>query len=271
MQEIEKLARSVFENAEQEPPKEVWDSIEGRLRGSAAAPKGKHRWIWALGAGIAVVGIAVFGVMHNTHNEPIKKLAYFDTASMKDVAEIPVATVVEEPKQEVAKVKMTQVTAEIPHKKEVDKKASTTVETSDYDDEQIFDLLEYQLNSHEYDIPSDGKGMVQNKDNSGNSAATTKEEKSTNGKKDSVEISIMIPNILTPNGDGINDCWMIPDLAKFGKVSVQIFTAQRKRVYASDEYRGDFCGDDLPSGNYFYVLTIRKNNYVRRGVLVIQR
>jgi len=83
--------------------------------------------------------------------------------------------------------------------------------------------------------------------------------------------TLVIPNLITPNGDGYNDCWAIPDLSQYGRVQVQIYTAQSRRVFASNDYRGDFCGDDLPDGNYFYVLTIREIQYSRRGVLVIKR
>lgn len=274
MQDFEKLAHSVFENAEQQPPKEVWEGIEAKLRGSVAAPQKSHSWLWALGAGVVIAGVALFGIMKNNQNHTAEELAFVDTfidvveteesvvASTHTPFEKPVEAVKSQESNEASPVVM------------ADKSTPTVNGNNDYEDEQFFDLLEYQLASHEYDIPSDeqsSKASVPQKNNSKPAISTKNEEPSDDAKKDSVEIIVLIPNILSPNGDGINDCWVIPDLAKYGKSSVQIFTAQRKRVYASDNYNGDFCGDDLPSGNYFYVLTLQKHNYVRRGVLVIQR
>ena len=85
------------------------------------------------------------------------------------------------------------------------------------------------------------------------------------------DILRIIPNVITPNGDGYNDCWVIPDLERYGKVQVQIYTAGNQRVYSSPSYDNSFCGADLPSGNYFYILKLHDYNIVRRGVLVIRR
>lgn len=82
---------------------------------------------------------------------------------------------------------------------------------------------------------------------------------------------INIPNIVSPNGDGINDCWIIKDLHQFRQVHVQIFTANGRRVFSSERYHDEFCGDDMPDGNYFYVLVVSDINYSRRGVVVIRR
>lgn len=84
-------------------------------------------------------------------------------------------------------------------------------------------------------------------------------------------LALSIPNVITPNADGINDCWVIKGIDNCGPVQVQIFTAQSRRIYTTDNYDNHFCGDDLPDGNYFYVLSIKQQNIVRRGVLVIKR
>lgn len=86
-----------------------------------------------------------------------------------------------------------------------------------------------------------------------------------------IDRMLQIPNLITPNHDGYNDCWVLKSLESLGTVQVQIFTAQSRRVFSSSNYHNDFCGDDLPSGNYFYVIVIKEKNYSRRGVLVIQR
>ena len=91
----------------------------------------------------------------------------------------------------------------------------------------------------------------------------------THPTKVDIERSLLIPNLITPNGDGINDCWVIKGTDGFGTVRVEIFNAQGKRVYSSKDYKNDFCGGNNPSGNYFYIISLPSHNYSRRGALVI--
>ena len=274
MQDIEKLARSVFENAEQEPPREVWDNIEAKLHAPAAQPAvPRHRGIVAAVAGTVVVGAVVAVIMLNNNPKPIEQLAFVDSIPEVVVADEQVVETVAAQKEvhSSASVKpvgknetSVRVTSESHH--------STVASSNQEEDEAYFDLLEYQLRSHEYDIPSDEKSTaVSKRDNSAQSSSSPKEESRPASAKKSSEIEIVIPNLLSPNGDGYNDCWKIPNLAQYGKASVQIFSEQNKRVFSSNDYKGDFCGDDLPSGNYYYVLSLKDHNYTRRGILVIKR
>ena len=83
----------------------------------------------------------------------------------------------------------------------------------------------------------------------------------------------LIPNVITPNGDGINDCFVIQGLENYAPVQVVIYTANSRRIFISDDYRNDFCGEGMPAGNYFYVLTIKEGpsaGFVRRGTLVVK-
>ena len=304
---IEKLAHSVFENAEQEPPKEVWEGIEARLhsKGSAGAGDsqgatsalrgtGRHRWLWALGAGVAVTGsIIVFALTGMPHREPVAQLVLNDTVAEEVFNQATRDFVDESADADRSTAKATNTVSHSSRGGEAqamqekqqtvraaeqdsrrESTASRVGETNSLsaDEEPFFDLLEYQLSSHEYDIPATAQpSATQTKKDNAAQSSSAEDAKHLAACKETVEINISIPNVVTPNADGHNDCWRIPDLAKYGRASVQIFTAQRKRVYASDNYNGDFCGDDLPSGNYFYELNIRQYNYVRRGVLVIKR
>lgn len=86
-----------------------------------------------------------------------------------------------------------------------------------------------------------------------------------------IDKQLQIPNLISPNYDGYNDCWVLKGIETMGTVQVQIFTAQSQRVFSSNNYQNNFCGDDLPNGNYFFVIVIKEKHYSRRGVLVIQR
>lgn len=99
-------------------------------------------------------------------------------------------------------------------------------------------------------------------------STATREPQDTRRNIDQI---LRIPNLLTPNGDGYNDCWVLHDLENFSNVQVQIFNSHNKIVYSSKKYTNDFCGEGLPEGNYFYIITIKEKNYSRRGVLVIKK
>jgi gliding motility-associated-like protein len=70
---------------------------------------------------------------------------------------------------------------------------------------------------------------------------------------------LKIPNVFTPNGDGINDLWTINELIKYPDVKVSVFTRNGAQVYSSDGYSqpwdGTFNGTILPVGTYYYIVT----------------
>ncbi len=67
-----------------------------------------------------------------------------------------------------------------------------------------------------------------------------------------------ILNLFTPNNDGINDLWEIPDLATFGKCNVRIYNRWGKSVFSSPDYNntwdGTSNGKNLPEGAYYFVI-----------------
>ncbi|HMP29402.1 MAG TPA: gliding motility-associated C-terminal domain-containing protein, partial [Saprospiraceae bacterium] len=66
-----------------------------------------------------------------------------------------------------------------------------------------------------------------------------------------------IPNIITPNGDGINDYFLLPCLGNedWGSADLFIFDTWGNEVYKSLDYKNDFDGvvkgSKLPSDTYF--------------------
>lgn len=62
-----------------------------------------------------------------------------------------------------------------------------------------------------------------------------------------------IPNIFTPNGDGLNDTFEIFGLAGFRGSRLQIFDRWGKKVLDDEDYRNNWDGKDLPDGTYFFI------------------
>jgi gliding motility-associated-like protein/uncharacterized repeat protein (TIGR01451 family) len=69
-----------------------------------------------------------------------------------------------------------------------------------------------------------------------------------------------VPNVFTPNGDGINDMWVMKGLEQTpGTKSLVVFNRWGIEVYKTDNYNNDWTGDGLNEGTYFYQLNIVEN------------
>lgn len=73
-------------------------------------------------------------------------------------------------------------------------------------------------------------------------------------KVDVGQAEISIPNVFTPNGDGYNELFTIKDLEYYMSNELMIFNRYGKRVYSTNNYQGNWDGDNLKDGVYFYVL-----------------
>ncbi len=71
--------------------------------------------------------------------------------------------------------------------------------------------------------------------------------------------SLTFPNIITPNGDGLNDFFVIKGLTSDAYPNNQLVIYNRwgKVVYESNNYQNNFDGKGLPDGVYFYIFKAR--------------
>lgn len=64
----------------------------------------------------------------------------------------------------------------------------------------------------------------------------------------------IFPNIITPNGDGVNDYFKIKGLDEFvNDWSIDIYNREGRRVFHSDNYHNEWNAPDVKDGVYFYV------------------
>lgn len=79
-----------------------------------------------------------------------------------------------------------------------------------------------------------------------------------NVAKDVEQVShLPVPNVFTPNGDGINDSFYIPGLDTYAETQLSIVNRWGGTVYEKKNYQNDWTGDGLPEGTYFYVLKVK--------------
>lgn len=93
--------------------------------------------------------------------------------------------------------------------------------------------------------------------------------------------SCVLPQGISPNGDGVNDCFDLSFLAmEPGIAKLQIFNRYGRKVFESTDYTNEFCGQDengnnLVTGTYFYVLDLIEAGAgferVERGWVYINR
>ena len=87
--------------------------------------------------------------------------------------------------------------------------------------------------------------------------------------------SVVIPDLITPNGDGINDVWRL-DFLKDINMSYEIAVYARggSKIMISTNYNNDWTGTykgkELPDGVYWYAIVL-ENGAVYKGSLTIKR
>ncbi|HSY77751.1 MAG TPA: gliding motility-associated C-terminal domain-containing protein, partial [Bacteroidia bacterium] len=69
---------------------------------------------------------------------------------------------------------------------------------------------------------------------------------------------LIIPNIFSPNGDGVNETFDIAHIHEFPDVDVSIFNRYGQFIFESHGYNipwdGNYHGQPLPVGTYFYII-----------------
>ncbi len=85
---------------------------------------------------------------------------------------------------------------------------------------------------------------------------------------------LTIPNVFTPNADGINDMFEIENLEHYPGSRMVIYNRWGNKVYEhSDYYNNWWDGDGAPDGTYFYVLQytrMGKTRYAEGTVTIIR-
>jgi gliding motility-associated-like protein len=97
-----------------------------------------------------------------------------------------------------------------------------------------------------------------------------------------VQSCVKVRNSFTPNGDGINDKWLVYDqnfcLANTNGASVTVFNRYGSKVFESKNYTNDwegtFKGNPLPDGTYYAVIEFTyfdgKKDYKRTDLTIIR-
>jgi gliding motility-associated-like protein len=81
-------------------------------------------------------------------------------------------------------------------------------------------------------------------------------------------------NILTPNGDGINDYLIIDNKEAYKECRLQVYNAWNDLVYSVDGYNNDWdgrtsAGNALPDGAYYYLITCDSKEMLKGTINIL--
>jgi gliding motility-associated-like protein len=71
---------------------------------------------------------------------------------------------------------------------------------------------------------------------------------------------LFVPNIFTPNGDGVNDYFQIIGLDDFAENKLEIVNKYGKVVFSQKNYHNTWNGDGLPNDIYYYTLELKRQD-----------
>jgi len=93
-------------------------------------------------------------------------------------------------------------------------------------------------------------------------------------------LTIKIPDAFSPNGDGTNDVFEIPNIENYENNNVQIFNRWGMKIYEAAPYLNGWdgtsthsatIGDNLPVSTYYYVLDLGEGGAAYNGFIYLKR
>lgn len=117
--------------------------------------------------------------------------------------------------------------------------------------------------THQFSTSANGEYTVSVTDNFGCMHLDTFMVVNCDGNNPGAPCAGLIPNAITPNGDEIND-WFVID-CESGPVQLVIFNRWGNPIYSSGNYQNDWNGADLTDGTYFYHVRLGDDKTVYHG------
>ena len=129
------------------------------------------------------------------------------------------------------------------------------------------------------DPDMDGDGVNNTSDNCPNTPNANQADRDHDGKGDACDtIELNTAQALTPNGDGINDTWVIYNLGNHPGSTVHVFSANGMEVFYSANYQNNWTGnyqgrsEMLPVGSYLYQIDLGSDGSIdEQGWLYITK
>ncbi|MFM6976365.1 MAG: BspA family leucine-rich repeat surface protein [Sphingobacteriaceae bacterium] len=89
------------------------------------------------------------------------------------------------------------------------------------------------------------------------------------------DYNITPTNLLTPNGDGINDTWIVENLSTYPVNEVIVFDQIGRVVFQTKNYQNNWGGTSkgfmLPEGAYYYIVKFIDGGIIKKGYITLLR
>lgn len=85
------------------------------------------------------------------------------------------------------------------------------------------------------------------------------------------DCEVIIPNVITPNGDATNQYLVIENIELFPQTKLEVFNRWGNRVFQSDNYDNKWDGGNLSAGTYFYTLDLGEDFEARKGFFQLMK
>lgn len=82
--------------------------------------------------------------------------------------------------------------------------------------------------------------------------------------------NIYVPNILTPNGDGVNDSWKIPpEFAFKNNIEVEIISNAGRTVLRQKNYQNNWPDINIKTASLYFYIIRDEQNIIKKGTINI--
>jgi gliding motility-associated-like protein len=85
----------------------------------------------------------------------------------------------------------------------------------------------------------------------------------------------IVPNVFSPNKDGINDFWKIDNLELYPSHRIEVFNRYGQMLFETTDYSkpwdGTYKGKELPVGTYYYIIELGGARQPKKGYVTIIR
>jgi gliding motility-associated-like protein len=87
---------------------------------------------------------------------------------------------------------------------------------------------------------------------------------------------IVPTNLITPDGNGKNDTWIISNIENYPQAVVSLFDMRGQLIFSTDNYQNNWDGrngngDALPDGTYYYIISMDNNHRIYKGSITVLR